>query len=337
MADIDYMKKGGKAKATKAKVRSKAKGGKAKATATLKGSAGAFTATNTVHVHVTKRQAAPRRTMAAAGGNLAAEKALGRVFQQLGNMSFHPPLYSSIPPVIAQSVPIVPPEKELPQQQSNIINLQDLASNPTLDDLYRGKFVREEWERQEAFSHASHLPASIDHGNFADRQSIPFSHMSYGDENDVEARAINTNGDGQMDGGFYGDYEDFATLPAEPMLKEAPVVPIEQPMTQSVNNIVPFKEGHVIRFPALPAQRSHLHRVPQNAEESQRFGRYGYGYAVPKKVGQAELVHRTRPPRADERSLFSDTESHEGRLYYVRPLQSGNQGGGKRISYEPNI
>ena len=337
MADIDYMKKGGKAKATKAKVRSKAKGGKAKATATLKGSAGAFTATNTVHVHVTKRQAAPRRTMAAAGGNLAAEKALGRVFQQLGNMSFHPPLYSSIPPVIAQSVPIVPPEKELPQQQSNIINLQDLASNPTLDDLYRGKFVREEWERQEAFSHASHLPASIDHGNFADRQSIPFSHMSYGDENDVEARAINTNGDGQMNGGFYGDYEDFVTLPAEPMLKEAPVVPIEQPMTQSVNNIVPFKQEQVVTFPRLIPQRSHLGRKPETVEELQKYGMYGYGYAVPKKPGQKELVHRTQPPRADERSLFSDTESHEGRLYYVRPLQSGNQGGGKRISYEPNI
>jgi len=77
MADIEYMKKGGKAKG-----RSKAKGGKAKATAT---------ATNTVHVHVTKRQAAPRRTMAAAGGNMAMEKAFGRMFQQLGNMSFHPP------------------------------------------------------------------------------------------------------------------------------------------------------------------------------------------------------------------------------------------------------
>ena len=322
MADIEYMKKGGKAKG-----RSKAKGGKAKATA-LK--AGAFTATNTVHVHVTKRQAAPRRTMAAAGGNMAMEKAFGRMFQQLGNMSFHPPLYSSIPPVIAQSAAIVPPEKELPQQQSNIINLQDLASHPTLEDLYRGKFVREEWERQEAFSHASHLPASIDHGNFADRQSIPFSHMSYGDENDVEARAINTNGDGQMDGGFYGDYEDFATLPAEPMLKEAPVVPIEQPMTQPVNDIVPFNQGHVIRFPALPAQRSHLQRVPQNAEEYQRYGRYGYGYASHQKVGQVEPVHRTQPPRADERSMFSDTESHEGRLYYGRPQQSGNQGGGKK-------
>ena len=312
--DTEYMKKGGKVKRHN-KTTAKA----------LK--AGAFTATNTVHVHVTKR-AAPRRTMAAAGGNLAAEKALGRVFQQLA--AFHPPLYSSMPPLSAQRAPVAPPEKELPQQQSNIINLQDLANHPTLEDLYRGKFVREEWDRQEAFSHASHLPASIDHGNFADRQSIPFSHMSYGDEQNEEARAIDTNGDGQMSGGFYGDYENFATLPAEPMLREAPMVPIEHPMTQPVNDIVPFKQGHVIRFPALPAQRSHLHRVPQDAEEYQRYGRYGYGYAFPKKVGQVELVHRTQPPREDERSTFSGTESHEGRLYYGRPQQSGNQGGGKK-------
>jgi len=238
-------------------------------------------------------------------------------------------LYSSMPPLSAQRAPVAPPEKELPQQQSNIINLQDLANHPTLEDLYRGKFVREEWDRQEAFSHASHLPASIDHGNFADRQSIPFSHMSYGDEQNEEARAIDTNGDGQMSGGFYGDYENFATLPAEPMLREAPMVPIEHPMTQPVNDIVPFKQGHVIRFPALPAQRSHLHRVPQDAEEYQRYGRYGYGYAFPKKVGQVELVHRTQPPREDERSTFSGT-SGEGRLYYSRPQQSGNQGGGKK-------
>lgn len=309
MADIDYMKKGGKAK------------GRAKAKATA-------TATNTVHVHVTKRQSAPRRAMSAAGGNMAMEKAFGRMFQQLGNMSFNPPLYSSMPPVTAQSVAVVPPEKELPQQQSNIINLRDLAENPTLDDLYRGKFVREEWERQEAFSHASHLPASIDHGSFSDRQSIPFNHMSYGDENDVEARAINTNGDGQMSGGFYGDYEDFATLPAEPMLMEAPMVPIQQPMTQSVNNLVPFAQ--MVNFPPLGKERSHLGRQARTEEEVEKYGVHGYGYAFPKKRGQKELVHRENPPREDERSMFSGTESHEGtRLYYGRPLQSGNQGGGK--------
>jgi len=310
MVDTIDLKRGGRVKSRKSK---------AKATAT---------ATNTVHIHLTKRQAAPRRAMSAAGGNMAMEKSLGRMFQQLGTMSFHPPLYSSIPPVTAQSVPVVPPEKELPQQQANIINLRDLANHPTLDALYRDKFVRDEWDRQEAFSHASHLPASIDHGSFSDCQSIPFNHMSYGDENNVEKRAIDTNGDGQMSlsGGFYGDYEDFATLPAEPMLKEAPMVPIQQPMAQSVNNLVPFTKGQVIKFPPLRQERSYLGRHPRNVEELEKYGAYGYGYSFHPKRG---LTHKMHEPRADERSFFSGTESREGRLYYGRPLQSGNQGGGR--------
>jgi hypothetical protein len=171
------MKRGGKVKG----------GGKAKAKAKAKVTA---TATNTVHVHVTRRQSTKGKGISrVANGNIAMERQLGAMFQQLA--SFHPPMYASYPPLVEQGAKVLPQEVELPHQQKNIINLADLAREPIIEELYRGRFAREEWNRQEQFSHASHLPSSIDHGDPAEIRSLPFSRLSYGDENNQELREEN--------------------------------------------------------------------------------------------------------------------------------------------------
>jgi len=279
---IEYMKKGGKVKA------------KAKATATAK---------NTVHVHVTKRMANPRNR-STIGGNLALERQFGAMFQRLGQMSFHPPMYSSMPPLRAEGAVVAPPEKELPQQQATIINLRDLAEHPTLDQLYRDKFVREEHDRQEIISYASHLPSSIDHGNFAERQSIPFSHMSYGDEASIEKRMVNDLPISEKPTGNMENYLEY-NYPAEPALSEPSAFSqthsLVQPMSQSAEQPIPF---------AKPKR--------ERQEVGHRFGRFGFGYTK-------EGVSRSRMPRENERSESSEG----GRMYYVRPGQSGNQGGGR--------
>jgi hypothetical protein len=299
--DMDYMKKGGKVKGSRYESQpfGKAKG-KSKAIAT---------ATNTVHVHVNKRQSAPRKVMRTLGGNMVMERQLGQLFQQLGQMSYHPPLYASYPPLKEQSSVVLPPEKELPQQQSNIINLADLAREPIIEDLYRGRFVREEWDRQEQFSHASHLPSSVDHGDPAEVRSLPFSRVSYGDEQNQEVCEIDTNGKGQMSGGYYGDYEDFVSHPAEPMLKEAPIIPIEQPMSQPVGLIQPH-------FP--PLERRLLRPT------GYIFGEHGLGYT---KEGKS----RTKPIRNDEYSEYSAgftatgmNPSRPGRQYHIRPFMESH-------------
>ena len=289
---IEYMKKGGKVKA--------------KATATAK---------NTVHVHVTKRMANPRNSRGGMGGNMALERQMGAMFQRLGQMSFHPPLYSSMPPLRAEGAVVAPPEKELPQQQANIINLRDLAEHPALNQLYRDKFVREEHDRQDIISHASHLPASVDHGNFSERQSIPFSHMSYGDEASIEKRMVNDLpmsdttsfvSNGKKPTGNMENYLEY-NYPAEPALSEPSAFSqLHQPMSQSTGQPIPFAQPN---FPPLVRERQ---------EAGHRFGRYGYGYTK-------EGTSRERLPRETEMSVSSEG----GRMYYVRPGQRGNQGGGK--------
>jgi len=306
--DMDYMKKGGSVKGNRNESQPFGKGkgkGKSKAIAT---------ATNTVHVHVNKRQSAPRKVMRTLGGNMAIERQLGQLFQQLGQMSYHPPLYASYPPLKEQSSVVLPPEKELPHQQSNIINLADLAREPIIEDLYRGRFVREEWDRQEQFSHASHLPASIDHGDPAEVRSLPFSRVSYGDEQNQEVREIDTNGDGQMSGGYYGDYEDFVSHPVEPMLKEAPIIPIEQPMSQPVG-LIPFDES-----PPVPLLERRLIRP-----KGYIFGEHGLGYT---KEGKS----RTKPIRNDEYSNYSEgfpgagmNPPRPGRQYHIRPFMQSHR------------
>ena len=296
---IAYMKKGGKA------------GGKAKATAKA-------TAKNTVHVHVTKRMANPRNSRGGMGGNMALERQMGAMFQKLGQMSFHPPMYSSMPPLRAEGAVVLPPEKELPRQQANIINLQDLAEHSTLNQLFRDKFTRDEHDRQEIISHASHLPSSVDHGNFAERQSIPFSHMSYGDEESVEKRMINDlpmsdttsfSSNGKRPIGNMENYLEYS-YPAEPSLSEPSVFnqtrSLSQPMSQASGQSIPFAQPN---FPPLVRERQ---------EASRRFGQFGYGYTK-------EGISRQRMPRETEMSI----SSAGGRMYYMRPGQSGNQGGGK--------
>ena len=282
------------------------RGGKVKGKGSRKARAVA-TATNTVHVHLTKRQSAPRKQGVShvAHGNIAMERQLGSMFQQLGQMSFHPPTYASYPPLMEQGAQVLPKEVELPHQQKNIINLADLAREPILEDIYRGRFAREEWNRQEQFSHASHLPSSIDHGDPAEVRSLPFSRISYGDENNQEVREINTNGDGQMSGGYYGDYEDFVSYPNEPMLKEVSNVPIQQPMSQSVG-IRPIIHP---RFPPM-------HRLRPKGYV------YGHGLGYTK-----EGKPRTQPIRNDEYSEYSAgfagagmNPSRPGRQYHVRPF-----------------
>lgn len=292
---IEYMKKGGKVKA--------------KATATAK---------NTVHVHVTKRMANPRNRSSTMGGNLALERQFGAMFQRLGQMSFHPPIYSSMPPLRAEGAVVAPPEKELPRQQANIVNLQDLSDHPTLDQLYRDKFVREEHDRQEIISHASHLPSSVDHGNFAECQSIPFSRMSYGDEASIEKRMVNdlpmSDTTSFVSNGIrpIGNVENYLeyNYPAEPALSEPSAFSqthsLVQPMSQSTGQPIPFAQP---KFPPLERERQ---------EAGHRFGRFGFGYTK-------EGVSRQRMPRENERSESSEG----GRMYYVRPGQSGNQGGGR--------
>jgi len=300
--DMDYMKKGGKVKGNRNESRPFGKGkGKSKAIAT---------ATNTVHVHVTKRQSAPRNVMRTSGGNMAMERQLGQLFQQLGQMSYHPPLYASYPPLKEQNSVVLPPEKELPQQQSNIINLADLAREPIIEDLYRGRFVREEWDRQEQLSHASHLPSSVDHGDPAEVRTLPFSRVSYGDEQNQEVREIDTNGDGQMS--YYGDYEDFVSHPAEPSLSHHSMVSIKQSMSQPVG-FIPFDEPH---FPPL---ERHVIRP-----KGYIFGEHGLGYT---KEGKS----RTKPIRNDEYSEYSAgftgagmNPPRPGRQYHIRPFMESH-------------
>ena len=293
---IAYMKKGGKVKATA----TKATATKATAKATAK---------NTVHVHVTKRMANPRNRSSNAGGNLALERQMGAMFQRLGQMSYHPPMYSSMPPLRAEGAVVAPPEKELPQQQATIINLRDLAEHSTLDQLYRDKFVREEHDRQEIISHASHLPSSVDHGSFSECQSIPFSHMSYGDEASIEKRMVNDLPISEKPTGNMENYLEY-NYPAEPALSEPSVFnqtrSLSQPMSQSTGQPIPFAQ------PNFPPS------VREQREAGHRFGRFGFGYTK-------EGLSRQRMPRENEMS----ESSAGGRMYYMRPGQSGNQRGGK--------
>ena len=286
------MKRGGKVKGL-SRASPSGKGGARKARAVA-------TATNTVHVHLTKRQSAPRKHSA---GNIAMERQLGAMFQQLGQMSFHPPVYASYPPLMEQGANVLPKEVELPHQQKNIINLADLAREPILEDIYRGKFAREEWNRQEQFSHASHLPSSIDHGDPAEVRSLPFSRVSYGDENNQEVREI-PHVAGQMSGGYYGNYEDFVSHPNEVEAREVP-------MSQPVGN-VPFRTRPIVhpRFPPL-------HRLNP---KGYIYGEYGLGYTQEGKP-------RSKPIRNDEHSEYSAgfagagmNPPRPGRQYHVRPF-----------------
>ena len=306
---IEYMKKGGKVKA-------KATANQRTHSANQRTHSAKATAKNTVHVHVTKRMANPRNRSSNAGGNLALERQLGSMFQRLGQMSYHPPMYSSMPPLKAEGAVVLPPEMELPRQQANIINLRDLAEHPTLDQLYRDKFVREEHDRQEIISHASHLPSSIDHGSFSERQLLPFSHMSYGDEASIEKRMVNDlpisdttsfTSNGKRPLGNMENYLEF-NYPAEPALSEPPAFSqLHQPMAPSTGQPIPFAQPN---FPPL---------VRQQQEPGHRFGKFGYGYTK-------EGISRERLPRETEMSQ----SSAGGRMYYVRPGQRGNQGGGKK-------
>ena len=267
------------------------RGGKVKGKSGARKARAVATATNTVHVHLTKRQSAPRKHSA---GNIPMERQLGAMFQQLGQMSFHPPVYASYPPLMEQGANVLPKEVELPHQQKNIINLADLAREPILEDIYRGKFAREEWNRQEQFSHASHLPSSIDHGDPAEVRSLPFSRVSYGDENNQQVREIPYVA-GQMSGGYFGNYEDFVSHPNEVEAREVP-------MSQSVGN-VPFPP---------------LRRLNPNGYI---YGAYGLGYTQEGKP-------RLKPIRNDEQSEYSAgfagagmNPSRPGRQYHVRPFQ----------------
>ena len=289
MATID-MKRGGKVK-----------GGARKARAVA-------TATNTVHVHLTKRQSAQSRPASLhkhSAGNIAMERQLGAMFQQLGQMSFHPPVYASYPPLMEQGAKVLPKEVELPHQQKNIINLADLAREPILEDIYRGKFAREEWNRQEQFSHASHLPSSIDHGDPAEVRSLPFSRVSYGDENNQEVREIPQ----QMSGGYYGDYENFVSHPNEVEAREVP-------MSQPVGN-VPFPKGEALLSPYIHPRFPPLRRLNP---KGYIYGEYGLGYTQEGKP-------RSKPIRHDEHSEYSAgfagagmNPPRPGRQYHVRPF-----------------
>ena len=296
------------------------RGGKVKGVSKARKARAVATATNTVHVHLTKRQSAQSRPAGTASlgprnhsaGNIAMERQLGAMFQKLGQMSFHPPVYASYPPLIEQGANVLPKEVELPHQQKNIINLADLAREPILEDIYRGKFAREEWNRQEQFSHASHLPSSIDHGDPAEVRSLPFSRVSYGDENNQEVREI-PHVAGQMSGGYYGDYENFVSHPNEVEAREVP-------MSQSVGN-VPFPKGEVLPNPFSIIHNPRFPPLHRLNPKGYIYGEYGLGYTQEGKP-------RSKPIRNDEYSEYSAgfpgagmNPPRPGRQYYVRPFR----------------
>lgn len=201
MEAIEHYKRGGKVKGK----------GKGKASAT---------ATNTVHVHVTR--AAPRhstsRVSGASGGNLAMERQLSRLIHSLGNMmpsqipTYTHPGFTNIPMALKAPSHSVGIQTKLPV---NDIGMQahitkrytdtpiETQTNPdhTIYDLAREHqqdmnttLRRKEFEIQEKLSHASHLPASIDHGDPAEIRMLPFTHVSYGDELSTETRMIGDAG-----------------------------------------------------------------------------------------------------------------------------------------------
>ena len=201
MEAIEHYKRGGKVKGK----------GKGKASAT---------ATNTVHVHVTR--AAPRhstsRVSGASGGNLAMERQLSRLIHSLGNMmpsqipTYTHPGFTNIPMALKAPSHSVGIQTKLPV---NDIGMQahitkrytdtpiETQTNPdhTIYDLAREHQQdmnttqrRKEFEIQEKLSHASHLPASIDHGDPAEIRMLPFTNVSYGDELSTETRMIGDAG-----------------------------------------------------------------------------------------------------------------------------------------------
>jgi hypothetical protein len=215
---IQHLKKGGKVKKGKSVAKA--------------------TATNTVHIHMAKRGGGARKppTQRPApfinvGGGFANEAQLARLFQSL-----------AMAPLKAQGAPVLPQEVQLPEQKHNIINLEDLANNPTIRQLHRDEFKREEWARQAEISHASHLPSSIDHADPAEVRTLPFSRLSYGDEDNVQRRSISSAEEqkhAERNMGYYEDPMNFS-YPAEPMRWLPPAVAIAQPMAQPTGNPVPF-------------------------------------------------------------------------------------------------
>ena len=271
LQEVDTMKKGGRVVKRKNK----------KSTAI---------ANATVNVYMAKRggnkytQPRPRplnQLMNASGGNFALENQLMKFFQNIQ----HPPLQSTIVQK-AQGHALEPVDVELPEQRRNIINLQDLAENETIRQLHEDQFRRAEWNRQEQFSSASHLPSSVDSGDPAEVRSIPFTHLSYGDENSVQRRYVNELPDFSDTSsilpseaylerrlGYYEAPLDFdVNHPAEPELsdekEERVIVPRVLP-TQPVNN---FGGLSAFRYPIRPIggllNPNRPIRIPQLEDEN---------------------------------------------------------------------
>jgi hypothetical protein len=117
-SNIQKLKRGGRVK-----IKAKPKGGRAKASAVAN-----------VTINMGKRgggNRAPRPSpkfplMGASQGNMALENQFARLFNQI---------QSNLVPK-NQGQPVAPPERELPEQQRNIVNLQDLADNPSIAQFH---------------------------------------------------------------------------------------------------------------------------------------------------------------------------------------------------------
>lgn len=242
MLQADCMKKGGKVKAKKSNVKAIA------------------TANPTVHVHVTRRQANRRAVRApiqhshtpsiyvnASDGNMHMENQLMRMFQQMQTQPV-----SKLVPLRNQGMQTAEVEVELPEQKHNIQNIVRADPSRAIHhDLTQNANRLEQLARASALSHASHLPESIDNGNFADVRSIPFHHVSYGDEWNEVKREIPHEAKHDS---YYDNYENFS-YPSEPSLSEPsafglPSVPPSAPIPSGM----PFRsqEGHNAIMGQLP-------------------------------------------------------------------------------------
>lgn len=260
--DVPCMKKGGKVKA-KGKSNTKA----------------VATANPTVHVHVTRRQGNRRAVRApaqmhhappsiyvnASDGNMHMENQLMRMFQQMQTQPV-----AKLVPLHNQGMQTVEVEVELPEQKHNIQNIVKADPSRAIHhDLAQNANRLEQLARASALSHASHLPESIDNGNFADVRSIPFHHVSYGDEWNEVGREIPHEAKHDS---YYDNYENFS-YPSEPSLSEPSAFGLPSvPPSAPIPSRIPFRsqEGHNAIMGQLPevVRQREIKKYEENREKN---------------------------------------------------------------------
>jgi hypothetical protein len=258
------------------------KGGKTKSKAKTKTISQQQSVSQKVHIHIGNQRhpAHHSRRVRISNGNLAMENALIKMLQRVvppiqsaGQISFNPIIVSGLPPLVNQGIKTAPPSQELPSQQRNIANLADVH----LEKLHQDQVKLQEWRNQELLSRASHLPTSIDSGDASSIRSLPFTHLSYGDEYNSSTSSIlssehyfdATTGRLVKEERLSSDQPTIREVdekqeakhplhlpfPSNPSISDVSTVIPQQSMSIQVGNPVPFAEASSsLRKKPIPSQ-----------------------------------------------------------------------------------